>query len=96
MGLPKTITWKVYTAVLGAVTTLAAQKLVSGAWKLTTGDEPPTPTDPDTPLGVALSWALASAIGVGVVQLVTLRYTTRRAAEDSGQPKNTTKLKLMI
>lgn len=78
MGPTQGLVWKIYTGVLGAVTTIAAQKAVSKAWKLSTGSEPPEPGDPDTPLHLAMTWALASALGVGVVQLLTNRYTARR------------------
>lgn len=96
MGASQSLVWKVYTGVLGAVTTIAAQKLVTAGWKLATGDEPPSPTDPDTPFGVAASWAIASAIGVGVVQLATARYTARRFADDVGKHAPDKKLKLKI
>ncbi|GAB3710495.1 DUF4235 domain-containing protein [Mariniluteicoccus flavus] len=78
MGPTQGLVWKIYTGVLGAVTTIAAQKAVTQAWKLATGEEPPEPGDPDTPLHMAVTWALASAIGVGVVQLMTNRFTMRR------------------
>ena len=96
MGASQLMMWKVYTGVLGAVTTIVAQKLVTAGWKFATGDEPPSPTDPDTPFGVAVSWALASAVGVGVVQLVTTRYTARRFAEQFGDhaPEKTLRLKI--
>lgn len=76
--------WKIYTGVLGAVTTLAAQKIVQASWKVVTGEEPPEPSDPDTPLYQAVTWALASAIGIGVVQLLTNRFTARRWRDEIG------------
>jgi len=76
--------WKVYMGVIGAVTTIAAQKLVTAAWKAATGDEPPTPTDPETPIGVAITWALASGIGIGVTQLLTTRFVSRRFTDQVG------------
>lgn len=97
MGLPKTVTFKVYTAVLGIVATIVTQKLISGVWKLTTGDEPPTPADPDTPFGLALSWSMASGLGIGMVQLITHRYTARRIAERDGEaPKKPAKIKFRV
>ena len=70
--------WKVYTAIIGSVSTLAAQKVVAKSWELITGDEPPQPGDPETPLREAIIWSIASAVGVGVVQLLTNRSTVRR------------------
>lgn len=82
MGLTQGVVWKIYTGVIGAVTTIAAQKAVTKVWEIATGEEPPEPGDPDTPLHLAASWALASAIGVGTVQLLTNRFTARRLREN--------------
>ncbi|GAB3622984.1 hypothetical protein GCM10027418_10660 [Mariniluteicoccus endophyticus] len=97
MGPTQGLVWKIYTGVLGAVTTIAAQKIVTKGWELATGEEPPEPGDPDTPLTAALSWALASAIGVGVVQLMTNRFTARRFRANfvEGEP-NPRPIKLKI
>ena len=84
MGLSQKLLWKIYVGVLGAVTTIVAQKLVTAGWKAVTGDEPPEPTDPETPVVQAVSWALASGIGVGVVQLLTQRMAARHWAKDIG------------
>lgn len=86
MSATEKILWKVYAGVLGAVSTLVAQKLVHGAWKFATGDEPPEPNDPNTPIIEAVIWALASGVGVGVVQLLTNRFAARRFATDFGTP----------
>ena len=98
MGPSQKLIWKLYAGVLGAVTTFAAQKLVTMAWKTVTGDEPPSPTDPRTPLRQALSWALASAIGVGVTQIVTQRFAARRWSDEMGTeaPGGPNRLKLTI
>ena len=50
MGPTQKLLWKLYVGVIGAVTTIAAQRLVKAGWKLVTGNEPPSPTDPDTPV----------------------------------------------
>jgi hypothetical protein len=70
--------------VIGAVTTIAAQRLLKAGWKLVTGDEPPSPTDPNTPVVSALTWALASGIGVGVTQLLTQRIAARHWGKEIG------------
>ncbi len=78
--------WKIYMGVIGAASTIAAQRLVAAGWKFVTGDKPPTPTDPRTPLGTAISWAIASGVGVGVTQLVTTRLAARRYTKEMGGP----------
>jgi Protein of unknown function (DUF4235) len=77
MGPMEKLLSKLYAGAIGAVTTIAAQRLLKAAWKFVTGKEPPSPTDPDTSFVTALSWAMASAVGVAVAQLVTRRMTAR-------------------
>jgi hypothetical protein len=84
MGPSQKLIWRLYASVLGAATTLAALKMVTLAWKTVTGNEPPSPTDPRTPLSQALSWALASAIGVRVTQILTQRFAARRWSDEMG------------
>jgi len=84
MGPTQKLLWKLYVGVIGAVTTVVAQRLVKAAWKLATGNEPPSPTDPDTLVLEAMSWALASGIGVGVTQLLTQRMAARHWEEEIG------------
>jgi hypothetical protein len=96
MGPSQKLVWKLYAGVLGAVTTFASQKLVSLAWKAVTGDEPPSPTDPETPLREALSWALASAIGVGVTQIVTQRFAARRWSDEMGSEAPDGRIRLSL
>jgi hypothetical protein len=84
MGPMQTVLWKLYVGVIGAVTTIAAQRLLKAGWKLVTGDDPPSPTDPDTPVVTALSWALASGIGVGVTQILTQRMAARHWGKEIG------------
>ncbi|MGY4720811.1 DUF4235 domain-containing protein [Naumannella cuiyingiana] len=94
----KAILWKIYAGLLGAATTFVAQKAVSGAWKAVTGDEPPSPSDPDAPLGQAVIWALSSAIGIGVTQLLINRFTARRwrAAMGDDNPPQVGRIRLNI
>ncbi|GAB3757560.1 DUF4235 domain-containing protein [Microlunatus parietis] len=89
--------WKVYIGVVGAVTTIAAQKIVTTAWKVATGDAPPSPTNPDTPVKVAVSWAIASGVGVGVTQLLVTRLAARRWSNQTGAaPSGIPGIKLKI
>jgi len=82
MDFSEKLVWKVYIGAIGAVTTIAAQKLISFTWKQVTGEDPPSPTDPDTPLRVAATWALASGVGLGATQLVTARLAAKHFARD--------------
>ena len=85
MGASEKLLWKLYAGVIALVTTVIAQRVVSTGWKVVTGDNPPTPTDPDVPTTEAVSWALASGLGVGVTQLLVKRTTSRRWAAKIGQ-----------
>ena len=98
MGPSQKLVWKLYAGVLGAVMTFAAEKLVTVAWKTVTGNKPPSPTDPRTPLREALSWALASAIGVRAAQIVTQRFAARRWSDEMGTeaPERRSKLRITI
>jgi len=84
MQLTQKMIWKIYAGVLGAVTTIAAQKLVTKLWEASTGEAPPDPNDPDTPMSQALIWALASGLGVGVAQLTMNRYMSRHWVKATG------------
>lgn len=85
MGPSSKLVWKVYMGVLGTVTTVAAQRGITMAWKAATGKEPPSATDPDTPWFEAASWAVASGVGIGLTQFVTTRFAASRWAKDTGK-----------
>ena len=73
-----------------------AQRLVSLAWKTVTGEEPPSPTDPeDIRPRSAVSWVVASGIGVGVAQLFAQRFAARHWTNETGldAPETTVKIK---
>ena len=78
MSLSETLLRRLYVGVVGLLTTVAAQRAVSSAWKLATGDRPPAHDDPDVPTATAAGWALASGLGVGVAQFLIKRSTGRR------------------
>lgn len=85
MGPSSKLVWKVYMGVLGGVTTVAAQRGITMAWKTVTGKEPPSPTDPETPWFEAASWAAASGVGVGLTQFVITRFAANRWVKDTGK-----------
>jgi len=76
--MDKVIIQKVYTAVLSAAVTFAAGFALKKVWKLATGAEPPDPEDPEVPVRQALTWFIASGVGVGVAQLFLHRTMTQR------------------
>lgn len=84
MGASQKLLWKIYVGVIGAVTTVVAKKLVVTSWKVVTGEEPPKATDPETPVFAAVSWALASGVGIGVTQLLTQRLAARHWSKGIG------------
>lgn len=71
------LAWKVIGTGSAVLAATAAQKGLTAAWRLATGDDPPTiPEDPDTSWREAVAWAVMSGAVVGVARLVA----TRRAA----------------
>lgn len=84
MKLTEKIIWNVYSGVLGALATLIAQKLITKAWTVATGEEPPDPNDPETPGFQAITWAAASGLGIGVTQIMLNRYVQRRWSHNMG------------
>ena len=75
-----------YAAAVGSATTMVTAKALESAWKLTTGDEPPLPTDPQVPLRRALIWTVASALGVGLAQVVVNRFAANQWVKLTGTP----------
>ena len=74
MALTEKLMWKLYAGVLGALTTLVAQKLVTKVWEASTGEPVPDINDPETPM----ARASASGLGVGMSQIVINRFIQRR------------------
>lgn len=72
---------RAYPLIVGAVTTMVAQFLVRKVWQIATGNTPPDPQDPDVPAREAVTWFVASSVGVGVAQLMVGRYSNRKVRE---------------
>jgi hypothetical protein len=96
MRLADKLLWKLYATVIGTVATFAAQKMIKIAWKTITGHEPPSPGDPDTPLREAVSWAVASAMGVGATQIVTQRLAAKRWSSQMGTEAPSGRSKIIV
>lgn len=68
------IVWKIGAAGLGFGAALVARKALEAAWKGATKSDPPDdPGDSTASWGAALAWTVATAIGVGLAQLVASR-----------------------
>ncbi|MBP8919808.1 MAG: DUF4235 domain-containing protein [Micropruina sp.] len=78
--------WNIYAGAVGTLTALAAQKVLDGAWRAVTGDEPPDPNDPATPLRDAIIWSLAGGIGIGLAQVLTRRFAAAGWERTMGTP----------
>jgi hypothetical protein len=72
------LAWRVIGTGSAVLAAAAAQKGLTAAWRLATGDDPPTvPEDPDTSWREAVAWAVLSGAVIGVARLMA----TRRAAQ---------------
>jgi Protein of unknown function (DUF4235) len=66
--------WKVITLGSGALAGLATQRLLETAWTaLHSAIPPPMPADRRSSWADALSWAIATGVGVGVARLLAIR-----------------------
>lgn len=68
---------KLYAAGVGAAATIGAQKLMALAWKFVTGPKPPRHGEQDMSTRLAITWALASGVGMGMSKLVANRFVIR-------------------
>jgi Protein of unknown function (DUF4235) len=79
---------KAYPAIVGALTTFVAQFVVRKLWQVATGDTPPDPHDPDVPTREAITWFVASSIGVGVAQMLMSRFASRKIRQWQSNPNS--------
>jgi hypothetical protein len=86
MDTSKKLLWNLYAGGIGAITAVVAAKVVNGVWQAATGDAPPDPNDPDVPLRRALTWAVASGIGIGLAQLLVNRLAADQWTKAMGTP----------
>ena len=76
--MDKIIVEKVYSVLVSTVVTFLAGFALKKVWTFVTGSEPPDPEDPDVPVRRAITWFLASGVGVGVAQLLFHRSMAKR------------------
>lgn len=66
--------WKLVGTGSGVIAASQARKLVAGVWRKARKVEPPVnPGAPSVSWGEALTWAVASGVGVGVGRMVAAR-----------------------
>ena len=74
MSIPKKYGWKTLTIGVGVLTGLATQRVLEVPWKAIRGSGPPkVAADRRASWADALSWAVATGVGVGVARLLALR-----------------------
>lgn len=86
MKTSQRLVWNLYAGAVAALTTVAAAKAVSKVWELSTGEAPPQPTDPEVPLRRALTWVAASALAMGLAQLLMNRFAASQWTRVMGTP----------
>jgi hypothetical protein len=70
----KELHWKAISYGVGGLAGLVTQRLLDGAWKgLGHDSRPPVPADRRSSWAEALSWAVATGVGMGVSRLLAIR-----------------------
>ncbi|HEU5159317.1 MAG TPA: DUF4235 domain-containing protein [Streptosporangiaceae bacterium] len=78
--------WRVMAAGAALVSGFVARRVITFAWKKTTGKEPPTnPESPETHLAEAIGWAVVMGVGMEVARLLATRAAARRWAKGTGE-----------
>jgi len=78
--MDKAIIEKVYTMVVSISLTFLLGFILKKVWVKVTGAEPPDPEDPEVPARQAITWFVASGVGVGLAQLIVSRQVHKRLA----------------
>ncbi|MDR2973848.1 MAG: DUF4235 domain-containing protein [Propionibacteriaceae bacterium] len=84
--MDKVIIDKIYTAILSAIVTFVAGFALKKVWELATGSQPPDPQDPQVPARQAVTWFVASGVGVGLAQLLFHRQMSKHLAKPARAP----------
>ena len=80
------LAWRIIGTGSALLAAVAAQRGLSAAWKLATGDDPPTiPEDQETSWSEAIAWALLSGAVIGVARLVATRRAAHYYMRSTGQ-----------
>lgn len=77
MIVSKDLSRQLSVAAVGVVATVGTQRLLAVAWKAVTGKPPPKFGDSNEPVGGAVTWAVASSIGIVFARLFAQRLADR-------------------
>ncbi len=80
------VVWRVMSAVLVVLATLAAEHALLAGWRMVTGREPPeSPENPDTSWGRPIAWAMATGAVAGLARLVANRLAAAYYRKNTGR-----------
>jgi hypothetical protein len=80
------IGWRVMAGAAAFAGGFVAKKVITLAWKKSTGKEPPTnPESPDVALSEAIGWAVVMGVGMEVARLLATRAAAHQWAKSTGQ-----------
>ena len=80
------LAWRVIGTGSALLAVAVAHKGLSTAWKLVTGDDPPTiPEDPETNWPEAITWAVLSGAVLGVARLLATRRVAQYYQRSTGE-----------
>ncbi len=85
MPASRKLLWNTYSGGAAALTAVIGSKAIASAWRYVTGEEPPKPGDPRTPVAQAIGWVLLTSIGLGLVQVLVNRTVARRWSVFTGE-----------
>lgn len=78
MQTRKKIGWTVTSYAAGAAATMVTRRVLTLAWRTTQHTPPPDdPADRNTSWAPALTWAIASGVGMGVARLLAVRGASK-------------------
>ena len=79
------VVWKLVGIGAGVLASKVSRTVVEKAWRKTKHTDPPrNPEAPGTTWGEALSWAVASGIGIGVSRMLATRSAARMWRKATG------------
>ena len=78
MRVSRRVWWRFVSYGAGALATMLTRRALQTMWRGMQGEPPPdSPADRGTPMRVALIWAVATGVGVGVMRLLAIRGAAR-------------------
>ncbi|TDB82946.1 DUF4235 domain-containing protein [Actinomadura sp. KC216] len=82
--------WRVMAGAAAFAGGFVAKKVITMAWKKSTGKEPPTnPESPEVALTEAIGWAVVMGVGMELARLLATRAAAKQWAKGTGElPSN--------